>query len=303
MDKVTFSNDSVVTEMKDVLCFSVDVETDEGGPLAGLLNPRGMLPALVFLNPDTSVRDHLVGYRKPAEFLAEVQRVKRDEGTISSLRRRIVEQADDLDARYDLAEKLDVMGDLAGYEEQIAEIRRRDPEAKTVAGRRLKLTDILVAIEKPEYDLAALRAFLGDETHKELLFRGWRAAWKVERYLASIADEPEESGRHFSAFLDAGRIAWKNASADDVSVFGNQLARALYEGRDRLSAQDKAFAVEVAEKAVAAEPEAASVLDTLACCLYMNGRTKEAIAHVERCIELEPENPEWRWRLEEFAGK
>ena len=90
--------------------------------------------------------------------------------------------------------------------------------------------------------------------------------------------------------------------ADQVSPFGNSLAWSYYEARALLSPEDKAFALEVAERAQAAAKDDTSILDTYACCLSMNGKKDEAIRQVRRCIELEPDKQQWKDRLAELEG-
>ena len=64
----------------------------------------------------------------------------------------------------------------------------------------------------------------------------------------------------------------------------------------------KAFGLEVA-LAAAEGSSSANVLDTLACCYFMNGMTEKALATIDRCIELQPDNADWKKRRTEFETK
>ncbi len=300
LDRDTLSDDAVVAELKDFLCFSIDAESHAGAPLARRFGVQGY-PALVFLDPDGGERDFISGYLPPEHFLGEVRRVKRNEGTLAGLRKRIELEPDDLDARYELAVKYRGLKRTAEHAAQIAEIRRRDPQGMSVASRKLKLEELLEELAEKDYELGPLMTFLGEETDPGILYRGWYVAWKVEEYLRKVSDDEEEAAGHWRRFLHAGRVAWKYVPDRYVSSFGNSLAWSLYANRSRLADDDKAFALAVAKRAAAAAPEDASTLDTYACCLFLNGDAKEALRVLDRCIALEPTNDDWRARREEFG--
>lgn len=47
----------------------------------------------------------------------------------------------------------------------------------------------------------------------------------------------------------------------------------------------------------------ANALNNLACCLYMNGKTRKAIATIERSIELQPSSEDYPVRLASFRKR
>ncbi len=297
---ITFASDSVVTEMKDILCYSVDARGKEGKALARQFQARGV-PTLVFLDPDGTLRDQLTGYFPPEPFLVEVRRIKRNEGTLSELRGRIQTAPGDLEARWKLAQKLKAIGDLPGYEEQVAAIRERDPEGKTVASRRLRFEELRARAEK-SLDLEPLYAFVEGEQDRGLLFEGWRDIWVLEGQSARMARDPEKVKAHERRWVAAARKLWPLVPAEEHGPLGNKIAWGFYEHRSNLAPEDLRFALSVAEKAVEAAPDTPWIVDTLACCLFAVGRRAEAIATVQRCIELDPKNPQWRERLAEFQS-
>jgi tetratricopeptide (TPR) repeat protein len=297
----------VVTEMKDVLCYSVDLSRDartreikdeKAAKLAQRFNVSG-LPAMLFLEPDGEVRDFLSGYLPPKSFLEEVARIKRDERTLGSLRKKSRAAPDDLELRYELAIRLLKIGDCEGHCRELDEIARRDPQARSLAARKVILDEVLADIEK-DMDLAPLYALLDGESHSELLFRGWYAAWKVEGHLVRIAADKADARKHQEQWLRASRELWKHVPEERVAKVGNGIAWALYENHKRLGPEERRFALQVAEKAAAMAPEDAMIQDTLACCLFVVGERKRAIETVKLCIELDPENPTWKMRLEDF---
>jgi len=307
LEKDTFSDASVVTEMGDILCFNIDLSLDPATnkikdavaeELAERFHVKG-LPALFFLEPDGQLREFVSGYLPPEPFLAEVKRIKRDEKTIGSMRRGAEAAPDDLELRYELAMRLRKVGDIEGHREQLDEIARRDPDGKSVAARRVSLDEILRVLEK-DLNPDALYAFLAGEKEPGLLFWGWRAVWKFEAYLFRDAKDQVEADEHRALWLAASRELWKHVPEDRVGAIGNGIAWGLYEYHKKLGPEDHAFALQVAEVAARAAQEDANVQDTLACCLFVVGERERAIQAVRRCIELEPENPSWKKRLAEF---
>lgn len=304
LDADTFSDDAVVEEMKDILCFSVDAESETGEPLARRYNVRGF-PALILLNPDGSPRDQIGGYLPPDEFRKEIQRVRKDEGTLNALRRAVERTPGDLQARYDYAVKLREMGDEEGYEGQIATIHELDPEDLSPVSRRLKLAELKMAIEQQakageQLDLAPIEAFLADEKEPELRFDGWAFVAAAYNFMVRTTSEPVRARGLLAKSREANRRAWKSCPEMHIGEFGNSLAYGLFEQRDEISSEDKLFALEVARKATEALGDDPNMLDTLACCLFMNGKAEEAIATIQRAIELDPENADWKERLVQF---
>ncbi|MFT5288714.1 MAG: tetratricopeptide (TPR) repeat protein [Planctomycetota bacterium] len=299
MDEDTFSNDSVVTEMSDMLVFSVDTESEAGAPLAERFNVSG-LPNLLFLDSNGSVRDVISGYMPPEPFIAEVQRIKRNEGTVSAQRALVELNPDDLDARYAFAEKLKSLGDVDGAAAQYAEIKARDPEGKSLASRRIAFGAVAEKVGQ-DLDPAPLYELAKTETEPELLFQIWYMVWSLEGYL-SKNDELSEEERAAAQvkWLAAGHSVWANVATDDAAAFGNSLAWSLWLERDTIDATEKAFALEVAARSAKDMPEDASTLDTYACVLFMNGRKAEALEAINTAIRLDPENEEWQARLELF---
>ncbi len=304
LDADTFSDDAVVEEMKDILCYSVDAESETGAPLARRYNVRGF-PALILLNPDGSPRDQIGGYLPPDDFRKEIQRVRKDEGTLNALRRAVERAPGDLQARYDYAVKLQEMGDEEGYEKQIEAIHELDSEGLSLVSRRLKLAELKMAIQQEaqaggQLDLAPIEAFLAAEKEPELLFDGWAFVASAYDFMVQTTFEPNRAKGLMVKLNEANRRAWKSCPEQHLGPFGNSVAWTLWEKRDAISEKDRLFALEVARKAAEVLDDDPSVLDTLACCLFMNGKTEEAIATIQRAIELDPENADWKERLVQF---
>ncbi len=301
LSKVTFASAPVLCEMQDVLCFAVEMNGKQGKPLARRYQVRG--PAtLAFLDPDGTLRDQLTGYLPAESLAAEVRRIKRNEGTLSGLRARIQEEPSDLGARWQLARKLKLLGDLPGYEEQVAAIREHDPEGRSLPSRRLRLEDLCARAEQT-LQLDQLYELVRSEEEPELLFEAWRAIWNLEGQVARGERDPEKSRAHHLRRFEAARALWPLVSQQEVhGHLGNNIAWDFYENRHLASPADLEFALDIARTAEKAAPDVPAVVDTLACCLFAVGRREEALATVQRCIELDPKNPQWRERRAEFQA-
>jgi tetratricopeptide (TPR) repeat protein len=300
LEKHTYHDPRVVAELAELLCFAIDADGKESKPLRKRFQVQNA-PALVFLDPDGALRDQISGYLAPDAFLSELLRIKANRGTFSDLRARIRRDEDDLDSRWELACKLRSMGDLVGYEEQVAELRERDPEGRSRAARRLRLVVLRSAAEADSaLDLEPLYRFVQDEKEPALLFEGWWAIWRLEGQALRATQDPERLRRHELRYFAAARALWPLVPEEQHGLLGNNIAWSFYENRARASRSDLEFALGVALKAVAAAPDVPAVVDTLACCLFAVGKREAALVEVKRCIELDPQNPEWRERLAEF---
>ncbi|HED64551.1 MAG TPA: hypothetical protein ENJ09_03245 [Planctomycetes bacterium] len=283
--------------MEDVLCFSVDAESDWGEPIAKGFGVTGY-PTMLFLNPDGSVRDKIGGYLPPEPFVSEVNRIKKGEGTIVGLRKKVEADPKNLEARYELAMKLREFGDDTGYQEQIEAIKALDPEGKSEAMALIQLDEVLAGIDGRNPDAAALEAFLAKATNPKALFRGHDVRSRIYAWKLQNASE-EQAGALRASLIDAYRNAWAHCPESQIGGYGNSIAWNLWEMREDLANAEKAFALEVAKKAAAAAGDA-STLDTLACCQFMNGDVEGANATIDRAIELEPDNKEWQDRKKLF---
>jgi len=319
LDADVFSQDTVAQAMSEIVCVSMDAESEAGAPVAKRFNVKAF-PTLVLLNSDGSVRDMIAGYLPPEEFIAEIERIQADEGTISGLRRQVAAEPSNVAARFALATKLTDLGDTDGYAEQIAAIRKLDPEGNSVAMRTVRLQELsdqveAMAKEGKYAQLDDLLAFLGQEAARGggaeadtgLLFDGYQLAWQIEEFHTRLAaaDDSEQAvvDDYARRELAMARKAWEHVPEDYRSGFGNQLAWHAWERRDTISDDYKGFALKVARGAAAAMKDNVNLLDTLACVLFMNGDREGALKQVHRCIELDPDNQAWTERLREFSAE
>lgn len=307
LDKDTFSDASVAEVMKGFVSLSVDAESKAGRPIAAKFTIRGY-PALFFLAADGSVEDSISGYLPPDKFRQEAQRILAGKDTLGGLKRDVDADKTSVDKRYRLAQKLEQLGDSAGRDAQMAEVRKLDPDGKSLPMRRLALDAVLARINEGyqkdrSLDVDALTGFLARESYPEILFMGNGVLVRMQEYLAKEAagsGDATVAKQHAALARAALKAAWPHVPEDQIASFGNTLAWSFYEAREDLSPADKAFALEVAGKAADAAKDDAHAIDTYACCLYMNGKKDEALKQLDRCRELDPKADAWKDRLAEF---
>ncbi len=293
--------------MKDILCINIDAESKVGAPIAKRFGVNGY-PALLLLTPEGTPDEKIGGYLPPDNFKKEIQRVRSGKGTVSDLRKQVGADKKNLDKRFQLANKLKELGDTTGHDALLAEIKKLDPDGKSLPMRRLAYDAVVEKInagfqESQELDTASMVAFLQKETYPEILFDGYSSLGRMHLFLGEKAgqdDRDDEVKKHSGEARGALKTAWKYVPKDQVAQFGNTLAWSYYEARDELAPADKAFALEVAEKASAAGKDDVNVIDTYACCLFMNDKKDQALLQIARCIELEPKKQAWKDRLSEF---
>jgi len=289
--------------MQDMIVLNIDSESETGRPIAEKF-AVGPLPTLLFLNSDGTPRDAILGYLPPEPFMAEVARIERGEGTLDTLQKKVAENPEDLAARKDLAEKLVSFGDKAGSEAQIAEILKRDPEGKHAVTRRILFDQVVdKTLSGPRGqvpDPQPLSDYLANETSPEILFEGHGLIAQLHAaHAKQNAGDALKAAEHRAKALVSRRLAWQHCPAEQREGYGNALAWSLWEEREQLDATGKAFALEVIV-AAAEKSNDANVLDTLACCYFMNGQADKAIMTIDRCIELQPDNEDWKKRRTMF---
>jgi thioredoxin-like negative regulator of GroEL len=181
-DIEALSDSLVVAETRDLVCITMDAESEVGVSLAARYGVSG-LPSLVFVEADGSLRDRLSGFRTAPQFIQEIRRIRANEGTLGEIERQIAEHPDDLlarlelvvrlrrmheprwqpelaearrrieggigfdpkdpDARFEIARKLRMCGDEKGYQEHVALLVELDPEGRSASRRRLALNQIV----------------------------------------------------------------------------------------------------------------------------------------------------------------
>jgi len=206
MKKEGFADARVAELLADTLC--VLVSCDRQNPAADRWRVTAP-PVLIWFNPDGTVRERIDGYLSTTDLQSNVARVAANIGTLDDLRAKIVANERDFDARWELHQRLEKIGDPAGAAEQKAAILRLDTERRSLGARRFRYQEITGAIERhwgetQQLDVAKideLKAFVEVETDPWILWDGWMRLSNTHDYWAQLATQqgrPEEAREHRS---------------------------------------------------------------------------------------------------------
>ena len=313
----SLATESAAKELGDYVCYSAKLQESTGAELFGKYGIRTM-PTVLMLDAEGNVEDGILGYIESKGFLDEIKRIKKGVDTVSDFRRRVAEEPKDLELAYQLALKLQDLGDPEGYDQVVAGIREKDPKGKTKTGAdvawRATMKEILKSTgDETDYKTASLEPmyrFLEACDHQEIKFAGWD--WLSQMEYAKGNRE---------AMRKAAMKAWKYIPEEKIVDWGSETASKAYNMREELSKKEKKMALKIATRALTqlekysadrSQKEGydmsklnnymASVLDTVACCQHMNGKKKEAIATITKSIKLAPDNEKFQKRLKAFKG-
>ncbi len=314
------------------MCLAVDAESEGGKPIAERYGIRAW-PALVFLEPDGSLRDRQTGFRPPDQLLGEFRRARAGIGTFGEIEKRVAAHPQDVCARLDLVIRLRMMhderwaqemataheaiargegfdpkspderyavarrlkqcADASGYDEQIDEIRALDPEGRSAASHLLALAERFQWVRARQLQDHTLDA----RTMLEYLAEEHDESVLFEGWSALHALARQRFPKEARTY---GAEAWKHCPPDQVASLGRELARELLAAAPEIDDGQRAFAVELATKASAAAPQSVDHLETLAECLVLAGRKADAIAVLERARAIEPTRASLRERIDEL---
>jgi thiol-disulfide isomerase/thioredoxin len=312
MDRDTYSNELVVKAMGDVICLSIDAESKAGAPIAKQF-PIAGYPAMFVVNPDGTLRERISGYLRPGAFLSEMKRVRADQGTLSGLKQAFEADNANLEKRFEYAEKLRQMGATAEADAHVAEIKRLDPERKSMPGRLLRVEEAVSGqIEQlwrenrgAESPLV-LEELLRNEEHPRVIYKGRYTLGYIYNGLADLAQVQKqvEAARDYHARSRAAhREAWHACRASERFVFTRELLGTLWwPRRDELGPEDKALALEMIKFLAPTDASEADELELAARAAFLAGEVEQARRFANRCIELEPRSKEFQDLFKDVGG-
>ncbi|MFE3836019.1 tetratricopeptide repeat protein [Pseudogemmobacter sonorensis] len=175
-----------------------------------------------------------------------------------------------------------------------AEIGRAD--ALYAAGRVDAAIEALRALTRSHGDLLLVQASLADMLRRE---ERWQEALTVYDTAIGMIDAAPERG-HWTLYFTRG-ICHERLDQDDASEADMRRALELNPGQPQVlnylgySMLERGVnpeeALSLIEQAVAAQPDAGYIIDSLAWAYFVLGRYGEALAPMERASVLEPVDP------------
>jgi thioredoxin-related protein len=261
------------------------------------------LPTMLFLDTDGTPEDLIQGFIPVEDFLGELDRIERGEGTISGMRTEISKakknSEEDMGTRMGLAGKLIEVGDEAAHDEILDSIRDDDPRGRTLTGSRLLLSDLEEYIAetgggeeyRDNWDLEPLYSHAKAMRLKEARFEAWNRIANLEVYKMNMP-----------AAFDAFQTAWKLIPEEQAHDWSGSVASWIIENADQRTTLEKKFALDLAtanhklmEEYISeqdGEPSEeqngylASSMNRLAWAYYINGKGPKAVATARRSLKL-----------------
>lgn len=294
----TLTSPTAETELSVFVCHSADATTPAGAELVQRYGVK-TLPTLLVVTADGAADDAILGFIPLADFATEMQRVRADSGTVSSLRRACAAQPGDLNLRLQLSQKLAFVGDQAAADAISASIRRDDPEGASAAGAELLLFEVRTQIltqakdqnDVTTWNLEPLYARLQKTREPAVLFKGWD-------WLANVEGQRGDPARQRAAW----RAAHPHVPAAQVEEWGISVLFQLWERREEVQGRDRTFARDLATAVLAGVDgrpaggddtgRQADALRAVACGMSMTGKRGKALEVLARARALTPNDPE-----------
>ncbi|GEM_PF-3053192 len=317
----TLVDPAAVAALQSSVCLDVDPDSSRGAQIVRLHNVD-TFPTIAVLTSKGAAEDRIVGFIPAQALVGEMARIRSGTETVSALRDRQTAAPDDLSLRNDLANKLAWVGDLRGAQKLLKSIRRDDPTGATLAGARLIMQDTIDQVAADgggpallvQWDLSPLQTSIERLENVVGRAEGWNRLATLER----------QAGRPDKA-IAAWRRAWSEVPAGNIANWTRETVNTIFGVRDGLDEDSRAFAMEIAQAALASENEAverdelagvvldeteqvaanarrAMLLDTLAFAHIINGEREQALTLAAEALALDPENEELQQRAAFFLA-
>lgn len=275
---------------ENLVAYHLNVDSAANKEFSNKYNIR-FIPSFVFVDEEGNEIDRIVGFMPPDEYLEEIKRIRNGVNTIPDLSSRLEEDPDNAELLVQLATKLE---NASGLEAAMSywEIlfKRDDIEAETKSLARLKLA---LYYSQENEDPEALESFVNEETNTAVLPEAFDA---LRSFYKSAGDTLMEAATYqryvdFMSGLDKTSPSLLNGYAWRMTQLNQNLDNAL----ERVNQAIVALTDEDGRNR-----ERAQILDTKGEVLWKLGRIDEAVAIMDECILLQPEDEYYQKQKAKF---
>ncbi len=226
----------------------------------------------------------------PAEYQAEMTRIRNGINTVPDLVNRLEDDPENADLLVTLAGKVETMSGLKAamtYWEMVFALDDLEPVTHSTAALKMALYH-----SKENDDPETLISFINNETSTEVLPQGYAALKNFYRGRKDRAAEADTYRRYvdFMSGIQKESAGFLNGYAWRMTQLDMNLDNAL----ERIN-QGIAMLPEDAEAR-----EKAQIMDTKGEVLWKLGRIDEAVAVMDECILLQPEDPYYQQQKAKF---
>lgn len=282
----TFTDSSVIDFMQEhYVATKIDAEKGEGIDLAKRYAVSGY-PTVVIVDQEGKEIDRIIGYAPADSYLEELQRIYNNEGTVADLITKTRENPHDLEIWEKLAQKYEDRSDWQNAYNVWDIIAKLPGEKADYA--EFKLTTLHARLDESFYPLLD---YIQTHNNSDYVKDAYKAALSLARNHAS-KDMEAEIYVDYLAYMEA------NDQVTTQLLNGFSWRMTQLELNLEIALKYVRRAVEMV-KDESAETRA-QIMDTEAEVLWKMGRTGEAIAVIEQCIELQPEDEYYQEQKAKF---
>ena len=274
------------------MTYHLNVDSAANKPLAEQFNIHS-IPSFVFVDEEGNEVDRIVGYKPPAEYLAEMTRIRNGINTIPDLVKRIQTEPEDASLLVSLANKLEASSGLKAaltYWEILFTMEQTVASTRSLAGLKMALFN-----SQENNDPETLISFIGNETNTDVLPKAFDALQNFYRRSGDKAAEAETYRRHVDFMSGNERVdpGFLNGYAWRMTELEMNLENAL----ERIGQAIDMFGDEDSPR------DKAQTMDTKGEVLWKMGRIDEAVSVMDACIALQPEDNYYQEQKDKFLTK
>jgi thioredoxin-related protein len=284
LDKTVFSDEQIGEFINTkFVSLKVDGEKGEGPQLMEKFGVPGY-PTVILFNAQGEEIDRVVGFDGNKEnYLQTLQNYLEGKNTLKDYLSRVENEGDNAELNYEIATKLlyrDEGNKALKYYQKVLQL---DPEDENgyKDDSQYQIASIQIELNN---DPQPFHNFIKNSTDENYIRRAYsylaRFYRKQQNYDKLITTHEECIGRFPKNAAMMNSYAW--------DIF--ELKLKYYYARG----------IEVAQKAVELEPDAAAIWDTLGQLQFEAGNVEEAIEAMQKAVDLEPETASFKENLERY---
>jgi len=246
-------------------------------------------PTMIFLDSLGREIDRIIGYRPPEAFLAKVDSVSKNLGTVPALEIAVSKDPTNAKLWKRLAAKYEARGSYISASrvwDTLADLKLESPDLVAFKSTSLQAKND----KRPE----PLVDFILENPDNPYLKDAYSAALSLYRKV----DAPEAEGDLYLRYV----TYMENQGLETPGLFNGfawRMTEIQQHLEEALTKINQAIDMIQNEKA----ETRAQIMDTKAEVLWKLGRIEDAVAVIDQCIALQPEDPYYLRQKDKFLGK
>ncbi len=248
------------------------------------------IPSFVFVDEEGTEIDRIVGFMPPAEYQAEMTRIRNGLNTVPDLVRQLKEDPENAMLLHSLAGKVEAMSGLKAamtYWEMLFGLEGVEPVVHSTAALKMALYHA-----KENDDPETLVSFINNETNTEVLPKAYTA---LRNFYRGSKDKAAEADT-YRRYVDFMSGVHKETSGL-LNGYAWRMTQLEFNLENALERVTQGIAMVTEEDGAR---EKAQIMDTKGEVLWKLGRIEEAVAVMDECIVLQPEDSYYQEQKAKF---